>query len=86
MNGWTIRRKIDNNTDLVYNFPQNFILKSKSRIRILCRNASKGQSLSDKEQPLIAEGVQTWGIGTNMVTRLIDAQGEEKALFNQKFQ
>jgi hypothetical protein len=84
MKGWTLRRKIDTNNEIVYAFPNNFVLKSRSRIRILCRNASKSQ-INEKET-LVAEGVQTWGTGTNMVTRLLDANGEEKALFNQKFQ
>jgi hypothetical protein len=35
---------------------------------------------------LVADGIQTWGTGTNMVTRLVDANGDEKALYNQKFQ
>lgn len=84
MKGWTLRRKIDSKDDIVYKFPDNFVLKSRSRIRILSRNASKG-SINDRET-LVAEGVQTWGTGSNMVTRLLDANGDEKALFNQKFQ
>jgi hypothetical protein len=84
LKGWTLRRKIDAQSDIVYKFPDNFVLKSRSRIRILSRNASKG-TINEKET-LVAEGVQTWGAGTNMVTRLLDANGEEKALFNQKFQ
>jgi hypothetical protein len=84
LKGWTLRRKIDAKDDIVYKFPDNFVLKSRSRIRILSRNASKG-SINEKET-LVAEGVQTWGTGTIMVTRLIDGNGEEKALFNQKFQ
>ena len=84
MKGWQLRRQIDSKDDIIYRFPDNFVLKSRSRIRILSRNASKG-SINEKET-LLAEGVQTWGTGTNMVTRLVDATGEEKALFNQKFQ
>lgn len=84
MKGWTLRRKIDSKDDIVYKFPDNFVLKSRSRIRILSRNASRGSN-NDRET-LVAEGVQTWGTGSNMVTRLLDANGDEKALFNQKFQ
>jgi hypothetical protein len=84
LKGWTLRRKIDAKEDIVYKFPDNFVLKSRSRIRILSRNASKG-SINEKET-LVAEGIQSWGTGTVMVTRLVDANGEEKALFNQKFQ
>jgi len=84
MKGWTLRRRIDNKDEIVYTFPNNFVLKSRSRIRIVCRNASKSQT--NEKETLVAEGVQTWGTGTNMVTRLLDGSGEEKALFNQKFQ
>lgn len=84
MKGWTIRRKIDSKDDIVYKFPDNFVLQSRSRIRILSRNGSGSQS-NDREA-LVAESVQTWGTGTNMSTRLLDANGDEKALFNQKFQ
>lgn len=84
LKGWTIRRKIDSKDDIVYKFPDNFVLKSRSRVRIVCRNASKGPI--NAAETLVAEGVQTWGSGTNMVTRLVDANGDEKALYNQKFQ
>ncbi|UJR14866.1 hypothetical protein I4U23_001851 [Adineta vaga] len=77
MKGWTLRRKIDSKDDITYKFPDNFVLKSRSRIRILSRNASKG-SINEKET-LVAEGVQTWGTGSNMITRLLDANGDEKA-------
>ena len=84
MKGWTLRRKIDSKDEIVFRFPDNYVLKSRSRLRILSRNASRG-SINERET-LVAEGVQTWGTGTNMVTRLLDAEGVERALFNQKFQ
>jgi len=84
MKGWTLHRKIDSGAEIVYKFPDTYILKSRSRVRIICRTASKG-SINEREV-LVADGVQTWGIGSNMTTRLIDANGDEKALFNQRFQ
>ncbi|CAF1616248.1 unnamed protein product [Rotaria sp. Silwood1] len=84
LRGWTIRRRVDNNNEIVYKFPDQFVLKSRSRVRILSRTASKS-STSDKDV-LIADGIQNWGIGTSMVTRLIDANNEEKALLTQRFQ
>jgi len=83
MKGWTIRRKVDLKEDIIYKFPDTYVLKARSRVRILSRTASK-TSISDREV-LVAEGVQTWGVGTNMSTRLLDAGGEEKALLNQRF-
>ena len=69
---------------IVYKFPDNYVLKPRSRLRILSRTASRG-SISEKEV-LVADSVQTWGTGSNMNTKLVDANGEEKALFNQRFQ
>ncbi|CAF2761320.1 unnamed protein product [Rotaria sp. Silwood2] len=84
LKGWTLRRRVDNNSEIVYRFPDNFVLKSRTRVRILSRTASKS-SISEREV-LVADGVQNWGTGTNMITRLADANGDEKAVFNQKFQ
>ncbi|CAF0858268.1 unnamed protein product [Didymodactylos carnosus] len=82
MRGWSLKRRIDQNPEIVYQFPSNFTLKSRSRIRIFARNASRG---ADRDS-LVADGVQTWGTGNSMVTHLLDEKGEEKAVFNQKFQ
>ncbi|CAF1027498.1 unnamed protein product [Rotaria sordida] len=84
LNGWTLRRRVDNNNETVYKFPDHFVLKSRSRVRILSRTASK--SSTNEREVLVADGIQNWGTGTNMVTRLVDNNGEEKALFNQRFQ
>ncbi|CAF4393727.1 unnamed protein product, partial [Rotaria magnacalcarata] len=83
LKGWTLRRKVDANSDIVYRFPDNFVLRSRSRARILARIASK--TAVDRDA-LVADGIQTWGIGTIMITRLYDSNGEEKALFSQRFQ
>lgn len=84
MKGWTLRRKVDGNNEIVYKFPDTYVLKSRSRVRILSRTASRS-SVSEREV-LSADGIQSWGTGTVMVTRLFDGNGEEKALFSQKFQ
>jgi hypothetical protein len=84
LKGWSIRRKVDSKEDIVYKFPDNYVLRARTRVRILSRTASKGSS-SDREV-LVAEGVQTWGVGQNMSTRLVDETGQEKAVLNQKFQ
>jgi intermediate filament protein if len=83
MKGWTIRRKVDTREDIIYKFPDTFVLAARSRVRILCRTASKG-TINEREV-LVAEGVQTWGVGASMSTRLLDAGGEEKAVLTQKF-
>jgi chromosome segregation ATPase len=84
MKGWVLRRKVDSKDDIVYKFPDTYTLKARSRVRILSRTASR--SSSNEREILVADSVQTWGTGTNMLTRLFDETGAEKALFNQKFQ
>ncbi|CAF0917683.1 unnamed protein product [Didymodactylos carnosus] len=81
MRGWSLKRRIDQQ-EIIYQFPSDFVLKSRHRIRIFARTASRD---ADRDS-LVADGVQTWGIGKTMLTSLLDERGEEKAQFNQKFQ
>ncbi len=81
---WTIRRQIDQQPDIVYQFPSNFSLRPRQIIRIFAKNSSHAtKSIGDR---LIADKIDTWGIGQKMITRLIDDNNEEKAIITQIFQ
>jgi hypothetical protein len=81
---WTIRRQIDQKPEIVYQFPATFSLRPRQTIRIFSkRSPHSTKSLGDR---LIADRVDTWGIGQKMVTRLIDDHNEEKAIITQIFQ
>ncbi|CAF1500120.1 unnamed protein product [Adineta steineri] len=84
MKNWTIRRKIDFKEDIVYRFPDNFVLQSGSRICIFSRYGSIG--LVNQKEALVADNIPTWGTGSHMVTRLLDANGHENAFYDEKFQ
>jgi hypothetical protein len=86
MIGWTIKRSIDSYKDIIYRFPNDFILKSKSFVKILSRQASQTIYSYEKKNILIAQSIQTWGVGVKtIINRLIDANGDEKDLLIQTF-
>ncbi|CAF0978891.1 unnamed protein product [Rotaria sp. Silwood1] len=81
---WTIRRKIDQQPEIVYQFPTTFSLRPRQTIRILSKRSP--QLASSRDDNLVADRIDTWGIGQHMVTRLIDNNNEEKAIITQTFQ
>jgi hypothetical protein len=88
MTGWSLRKVIDSNTTQVYQFPDNFYLKSRVPVRIIARNASKKQptiTRRDGETVLIADTIPTWGTGRHMVTHLLDDRESELAFYIQNF-
>jgi hypothetical protein len=78
MTGWTLQRDLGKKPKIIYKFPDNFILKSRSNVRILC--GKKNDNIEEQEkQILIDEDSKSWDIGSHVCTHLIDANGEEKA-------
>jgi hypothetical protein len=87
MTGWLIKKTIDN-SKLIYEFPDNFILKIRTPVRIVARNTSKKLSSTTPKDGmiyLVADNIVTWGTGTNTITQLIDDEGKEQASYTQKF-
>ncbi|UJR21411.1 hypothetical protein I4U23_024500 [Adineta vaga] len=81
---WIIRRQIDQEPEIVYQFSPTFYLRPRQTIRILSKNSpNSARSIGDT---IIADKIETWGIGRKMVTRLIDNNNEEKAIITQIFQ
>jgi hypothetical protein len=86
MVGWTLHRSIDSYINMIYRFPNDFTLKSKSSIKILSRQASQTLYSYDKANCLIAESIQTWGTGVQtIINTLVDANGNERDVLTQTF-
>lgn len=81
---WSIRRQVDQQPEMVYQFPSNISLGPRQMIRILARNSPQRNYSSG--DTLINEKIDSWGQGRKMVTRLIDDRNEEKAIITQIFQ
>ncbi|CAF1071870.1 unnamed protein product [Rotaria sordida] len=86
MVGWTLNRSIDSYKDIIYRFPNDFTLKSKSSVKILSREASQGRYSYEKNNILVAQSISTWGTGVKtIINRLIDANGDERDVLTQTF-
>lgn len=81
---WILRRQVDQEPEIVYQFPSTFSLRPRQTIRILSK-ASPSSARATGET-ILADKINTWGIGRKMVTRLIDNNNEEKAVITQTFQ
>lgn len=81
LDGWKIRRVIDGNTKkpCEYTF-RNFVLKPNKGVKVFSRNSSSAAGPND----LVFRDADTWGVGAEVVTTLINERGEEKASHIQK--
>ncbi|CAF1549334.1 unnamed protein product [Adineta steineri] len=61
MKNWSIRRKIDSKDDIVYKFPDNFVLQSRSCVRIFSQNGNI--DLVNQKEALVADNIPTLGYG-----------------------
>lgn len=80
MTGWTIRRDVNKKSKNIYKFPDDFVLKYQSKVRIIFGNKSDIQEKYKEILLLINEDTEeSWDTGSYISTYLIDANGEEKA-------
>lgn len=77
---WQIKRKVDNEQEILYVFPQNTIIGSGKTIKIW----SKGHGRVQPPGEFVHE--VEWRSGESMVTRLVSDSGEERALYSQRSQ
>jgi intermediate filament protein if len=75
---WQIKRKVDNEPDIIYTFPVNTIIGSGKTIKIW----SRGQGRINPPNEYVHEF--DWRCGESMVTRLLSESGEERALYSQR--
>lgn len=83
MTGWTLRREVNSNSKVIYRFPDGFILRSRSHVRIVRGNQVDVEEKTTREILINNDLVDTWESGTDVITSLIDADGEEKATLVQ---
>lgn len=84
MVGWTLKRSIDSYEEFLYQFPNEFILKANSSIKILSKRASLTLYSFDKGNCLIADSIQTWGSPLKTSTNILfDATGVQRDVFTQ---
>jgi hypothetical protein len=84
LSGWELNQQVDAIPERVYRFPNEYFLKSGTRIRVLSRDHSKVSS--PQENDLIAENIAQWSTGRSNLIRLTDKNGIEKAILRQNLQ
>jgi len=80
LTGWRLLRKVDNQQEITFNLPQNFKLQNGKNVKIYAR----GQGRERPPHDLVLPTSESWGVGVNIVTRLLNDQNEEKATHIQK--
>ncbi|XP_062584250.1 60 kDa neurofilament protein-like [Saccostrea cucullata] len=79
MDGWKLKRTVDGKRDYIYTF-RNFTLKPGKVVKIYSRGSAADASVND----LVYRDDDTWGIGSQVTTVLLNESGEEKATHTQK--
>lgn len=79
VSNWSLKRKVDNNTELVYKFPSGTVLAPGKEITIWAKAYSQHHVPND-----LVTDFENWGIGITSLSRLINSNGEEKSSFNQQ--
>jgi intermediate filament protein if len=80
LGGWRITRVIDGNEFADFTLPKDYKLNGGSKSKIWARGAAPYQ----RSQYDIEANIQSFGVGGNIVTKLLSASGEEKASHVQK--
>lgn len=80
LSGWSIKRKVDNNQDLVYVFPKGTNIQAQKTLKVWA-GLFKDQLQNDD---LINTNTDSWGIGVVTITRLYNTNSEEKSRFHQQ--
>lgn len=80
LTNWIIKRKVDSNQEIVYKFPDRFVLRANKKVKIWARGQGKDNFNTD----LVNTDIDSWGTGAHIVTILMNELGEEKATHTQK--
>ncbi|CAF3720984.1 unnamed protein product [Rotaria socialis] len=78
MTGWMIGRDVNKESKFIYRFPDHFILKCRSKVRISSSSKTSETTKEKDKNLLIYEDTQFWNTGSYVVTHLIDNNDEEK--------
>jgi len=81
LDGWMIKRKIDNTPEMNFNFPKGFVLKSGKAVKVWARS---GGGVHKPPEEIVWNEAENWGVGSNIVTTLYSDKQEEKATHIQK--
>jgi hypothetical protein len=89
LKGWSLARSLNDAQESIYQFPDTYVLKAKTRVRVYSNKAdNSGNSLSIQGR-LIASSIPAWastGQGDNVKILLLDEKGINRAQYSETWQ
>lgn len=79
ISGWVLKRKVDNNAEIVYRVPNGTLIAPGKECTIWAK--AYGQHAVGND---LVSDFENWGIGITSLSRLLNSSGEEKSSFNQQ--
>ncbi|CAF1030421.1 unnamed protein product, partial [Didymodactylos carnosus] len=77
---WRLLRKVDNQPEIIYLLPPHFVLGSGTTVSIY----AKEKDISSSPNDLVFSTIDTWGMGSYILTRLLDEHNIERATHTQQ--
>lgn len=76
LGNWRLKRQVDNGDEIIYKFSPKFVLKAGQSVTVWSADAGVAHS---PPSDLLWKSQTSWGTGNDMITTLINADGEEVA-------
>lgn len=86
LKGWTLVRTLNNDDEQKFQFPETYILKAKTRVRVYSNKTENNSSIQGR---LIASNISAWasaGQGDNVKIILLDEKGINRAEYCETWQ
>lgn len=86
MSKWTLKRRFDSSSDIIYTFPEGTYLRHGKELTIYSKMGAEAleapansRLITALNDELVVPDLASWGMGNAVETILIDRNGEEKA-------
>ena len=89
LKGWTLVRTINDGEEVAYQFPDSYVLKAKTRVRVYSNRVENSSGSSVANTRLIATSIPTWtsaGQTDNVKILLLDDKGNTRATYTEMWQ
>lgn len=86
LKGWTLTRVVNDGEELSYQFPENYVLKARTRVRVYSNKVDQNGGTSGR---LVASAIPAWastGQGENVKILLLDEKGINRAQYTETWQ
>ena len=86
LKGWTLTRVVNDGEEFSYQFPENYVLKARTRVRVY---SNKVDQTGGSNGRLVASAIPAWastGQGENVKILLLDEKGINRAQYTETWQ